>query len=116
MESKIVPPLSEHRARAIASAEPGLTLLEMERVERAVHHRPSAQGSGAMSALILVVDDEPDADLFDQQFRASVGFLTRGLLRKHSGVCVAEFNLPKVNNSVLLIMKTIDKNKSAATY
>ncbi len=30
-----------------------------------------------MSALILVVDDEPDvAELFDQQFRASVGFLT----------------------------------------
>ncbi len=46
-----------------------------------VHHRPSARGNGAgsgtISALILIVDDEPDvADLFDQQFRASVGFLT----------------------------------------
>ena len=35
-----------------------------------VHHHPSAGGSLGMSALILVVDDEPDvAELFRQQFR-----------------------------------------------
>jgi CheY-like chemotaxis protein len=39
-------------------------------VLHAIHHRPAARGSRDMSALILVVDDEPDvADLFRQQFR-----------------------------------------------